>query len=49
MKIQVFDDYVLLNVKDVRPEDAGTFKITIGNDVGADFTSFDVKVLGKLN
>ena len=44
----MFDDYVLLNVKDAKPEDAGAFRIAIENDVGGDFSNFNVTVLGRL-
>ncbi|XP_072021853.1 twitchin-like isoform X7 [Amphiura filiformis] len=47
VKLTVFDDYVLLNVKDTKPEDAGAFKIAIENDVGGDFSSFNVTVLDR--
>ncbi|XP_022091183.1 twitchin-like isoform X3 [Acanthaster planci] len=45
VKMTVFDDYVIMNVKQAEPEDNASFKVTVGNDAGSDTASFNVKVL----
>ncbi|XP_038051694.1 twitchin-like [Patiria miniata] len=45
VKMTVFDDYVIMNVKHAEPEDNAMFKVTVGNDAGNDTATFNVKVI----
>ncbi len=45
VKVNIFDDYAVMNVKEAEPHDNANFKVNIGNDAGSDTASFTVKVL----
>ena len=47
VKVNIFDDYAVMSVKEAESLDNANFKVNISNDAGMDTASFTIKVLGK--
>ncbi|XP_033116214.1 twitchin-like [Anneissia japonica] len=45
IKQVVFDDYVMFTAREAAPDDAGDYKVVVGNDVGDDSVTFTVDIL----
>ncbi|XP_071942196.1 twitchin-like isoform X2 [Antedon mediterranea] len=45
IKQVVFDDYVMFTAREAVPDDAGDYKVAIGNDIGEDSVIFTVDIL----
>lgn len=48
IKYTVFDDYLIIFIKDITKDDAGTYTLTVKNDSGSVSASFTVYITGKL-
>ncbi|XP_025833492.1 twitchin isoform X4 [Agrilus planipennis] len=46
IKFTVFDDYIIIFIKDIKKEDAGTYNVTVKNDSGSASGSFNVFITG---
>jgi hypothetical protein len=48
IKYTVFDEYLIIFIKDITQEDAGTYTLTVKNDSGSVSASFNVFITGKM-
>lgn len=47
IKYTVFDDYIIIFIKEITKEDAGTYSLTVKNQSGSVSGSFTVYITGK--
>lgn len=48
IKYTVFDEYLIIFIKDITKDDAGTYTLTVKNDSGSVSASFTVYITGEL-
>lgn len=46
IKYTIFDEYLIIFIKDIRKDDAGTYTLTVKNDSGSVSASFTVYITG---
>lgn len=48
IKYTIFDEYLIIFIKDITKDDAGTYTLTVKNDSGSVSASFTVYITGEL-
>jgi len=48
IKYTVFDEYLIIFIKDITKDDAGTYTLSVKNDSGSVSASFTVYITGEL-